>query len=98
MNSIKPKTATTPNKYEEIPEPDNSITFQPSTKYSLFGPSYENIPETGGGDPKVNEEEGIYEVLDRVEEKPLTKRGNTATDRGVTISGGKTESYNKLEF
>ena len=68
-----------------MPQPGNSTTFQPSTKYSLFGPSYENLSKNEG-----EEVEEIYEVLDRDDEKSSTK--------GVAHSGGQSLNYNKLEF
>lgn len=92
-NSIKPKETTVINKHEKDSQPDTSMVFQPSAKYTLLGSSYESVPDSFG---KEINEEGIYEVLDGNEEK--SQANVRKPDKNVVITGDYTESYNKLEF
>ena len=93
--SIRPKESICLNNYEETPT-ENSTSFQPLTKYSRFGPSYENTSNDDGLGRR-EEEEGIYEVLDGEEDKSKPKRG-IGKNRSAVISGGTTESYDTLKF
>ena len=100
--SIKPKRiTTTQNQYTDSETSTlhsiNTTSFQPSTKYSLFGPSYET-PSKKEGDPIGDDQEGIYEVLDGDENKPTATRV-TGKERQVLLSGEQQSGlYDKLKF
>ena len=94
VHSIRPKESIRLNRYEEAPT-ESGTPFQPLTKYSCLGPSYENTSNDGQG--RGEEGEGIYEVLDGEEEKPKIKRG-IGKNRSAVISGRNTDSYNTLTF
>ena len=75
----------------------NTTSFQPSTKYCLFGPGFES-PSKKEADPIGNDQEGIYEVLDGDENKPTVKRV-TGKERQVLLSGEQQSGlYDKLKF
>ena len=79
--------------YEGASEQNNSTIFQPSTQYSLLTRhSYEDIPDYDGHE--TDKEEGLYEVLDRDEDKPSRK----STDKCIMVTGGNGVSYDTLEF
>ena len=94
-NSVRPKESICLNRYEDTP-PESGTSFQPLTKYSRFGPSYENTSNAGVGGREEGEE-GIYEVLDGDEEKTKPKR-SIGKNRSAVISGESTNSYNTLKF
>ena len=97
-DSIKPKRRMIQNQYTDSESMLQSKTtttnthFQSPANYSLYEPGYENASKKEGVD-----EEGIYEVLDGEEEKSRAKR-QTGRERRVILSGGESESYNKLKF
>ena len=66
-------------------QPFNTTSYQSSTKYSHFGPSYENSSNNDGpGDARrASHQDGIYEVLDGDEAR---------------LSEEKMGVYNKLKF
>lgn len=94
-NSIKPKGMINLNQYEDNTYQASNISFQPSTKYSRFGPNHEG--STKKEVEIVMEEEGMYEELDG--EKDICKEKRiSGMKRSAIISGGPNEYYNTLEF
>ena len=84
INSIRPRR--THIDTETSLQPFNTTSYHSSTKYSLFGPSYENsFKKDGPRDARsaASNQDGIYEVLDRDEAR---------------LSEEKTGMYNKLKF
>lgn len=81
-------------QYEDYSHPVSNNSFQPSTKYSRFGPnnkgSIKKEVET------VMEEEGMYEELDGEKEIHESKR-TSGMKRSAIISGGP-DDYNTLQF
>ena len=79
---------------------NSTSSFQSSTKYSLFGPGYENPTRKTEGEPNAtaDDQEGIYEVLDGDENKPTTKGVASKDGRQMLLSEEESGLYNKLKF
>ena len=94
IRSIKPKGMISLNQYTDNSSSVRNTSFQPSTKYSLFGPNNDGSTKR---EVKTVTEEGIYEELDGEKEMHKAKRVS-GTKRSALITGGPNDYYNTLQF